>query len=275
MTVTKKTTCGFIGLGSQGAPMAMRMIEAGYPTVLWARRTASLENFAETGAIFAQTIADLAREAEHVGVCVVNDDDVREVCAKLIPVLAPGSRVAIHSTVHPDTVRQIANESVEFGVQVIDAPVSGGEPAAKAGELTVMVGGETGAVAQARPIFETFGTLIPYLGEVGAGQNAKLINNALLAANMAMADHALGAANALGIDKEAMAELLSASSGRSFGLEVRARLPELEAFRHGGALLVKDLCLLRAVLPMDPGVFGLWNGAERLVEAFSGETSAS
>jgi 3-hydroxyisobutyrate dehydrogenase len=273
MSITETIRCGFIGLGSQGAPIAERIIAAGFPMVLWARRPESLELYKDTGAEFASSIAELARQVEHVGVCVVNDDDVRQVCGELIPALLPGARIAIHSTVHPDTVRQIALEAAARGVVVIDAPVSGGEPAAKAGTLTVMVGGNAKDVALVRPVFETFGSLIPHLGEVGAGQNAKLINNALLAANMAMADHALTAAAELGIEKSALVELLSASSGRSFGLEVRGRLPEPEAFSHGGPLLLKDVRLLQAVLGDNPGAMGLADAAESFLAACTGGRS--
>lgn len=242
--------------------MAARMIAAGYPVVLWARRQESLEPFKGTGAEFAASIGELARQVEHVGVCVVNDDDVRQVCDELIPALPRGARIAIHSTVHPDTVRQIAHDAAKSEVSVVDAPVSGGEPAAKAGKLIVLAGGEAEAVDKAQPVFETFGSMIAHLGDVGAAQNTKLINNALMAANMAMADHALAAASALGIEKTALVELLSASSGRSFGLEVRGRLPGPQAFSHGGSLLLKDVHLLKAVLCGQAGVLGLANAAE-------------
>lgn len=267
MTANDTMRCGFIGLGSQGAPMAARMIAAGFPTVLWARRPETLAPFANSGAEFAATIAELAQQVEHVGVCVVNDSDVLQMCGELIPALPRGARIAIHSTVHPDTVRQIARDAQVAGVAVVDAPVSGGEPAARAGTLTVLAGGDAAAIAKARPVFEAFGSLIPHLGEVGAGQNSKLINNALMAANMAMADHALTAAAALGIDKAALLELLAASSGRSFSLEVRGRLPDPQAFGHGGALLLKDVKLLQAVLGSNPGAAGLASAAHAFLTA--------
>jgi 3-hydroxyisobutyrate dehydrogenase-like beta-hydroxyacid dehydrogenase len=228
--------------------MARRMIDAGLPTLLWARRPESLEPYRGTAARFASTIAELGRQAEHVGVCVVNDDDVRQVCGELIAVMAPGARIAIHSTIHPETARQVERDAALRGIRVIDAPVSGGSPAAEIGALTVMLGGDPEVIARARPVFETFGRLIVRLGEVGAGQHAKLINNALLAANMGVADAALAAGGALGLGREALVELLQASSGRSFGLEVRARMPTPGAFSHGAALLAKDVRLLGEVM---------------------------
>lgn len=242
------TRCGFIGLGSQGAPIARRMIDAGLPTTLWARRPESLDPYRETPARFAASIAELGEAAEHVGVCVVNDDDVREVCLDLIPAMRPGSRIAIHSTIHPETCRGIERLAAEREISVIDAPVSGGSPAAEAGTLTLMLGGDPEAIAAARPVFETFGRLIVRLGEVGAGQHAKLINNTLLAANIGLTDMALAAGAQLGVAPDALVELLMASSGRSFGLEVRARMPVPTSFAHGAALLKKDVRLLGEVL---------------------------
>ena len=95
---------------------------------------------------------------------------------------------------------------------LIDAPVSGGAPAAEAGALTVMVGGSAEAFESAKPILSTFGRLIVHLGDIGAGQNAKLINNSLMAANLSVAHYALVAGAELGIARDALAQLLLASS---------------------------------------------------------------
>lgn len=239
---------GFIGLGSQGGPIARRMIDAGLPVVLWARRSQTLEPYRETSAEFAASVAELGAQVGYVGVCVVNDADVLQVCSELIPALQPGAKVVIHSTVHPSTCRTLAQEASARGLTLIDAPVSGGAPAAEAGALTVMVGGSAETFEAAKPVLKTFGRLIVHLGEVGAGQHAKLINNALLAANISVAHHALIAGIELGIPREALVQLLVASSGRSFGLDVCARMPSPTSFEHGAALLEKDVRLLGEVL---------------------------
>ena len=205
--------------------MARRMIDAGFPVVLWARREATLEPYRDTPATYAGTVAELGAQAEHVGVCVVTDDDVKQVCAELFPAMTPGGRIAIHSTILPETCKALAKQAAEHGLVLLDAPVSGGEPAAKAGALTVMVGGDAAALDAARPVFETFARLIVHLGEVGAGQHAKLINNALLAANLGLAHAALTAGDKLGVDRKMLAELLMASSGRSMGVEIYSPMP--------------------------------------------------
>lgn len=244
-------TLGFIGLGSQGAPMARRMIDAGYPVVLWARRPETLDPFLDTPARMAESIAALGAQAEHVGVCVVDDAGVRQVCEELIPAMRPGSLVAIHSTVHPEVCIALAREAAQRGIALIDAPVSGGAPAAAGGTLTVMTGGDGPAVEAARPVFETFGGLIVHLGGVGAGQMAKLVNNTLMAAHLAVAHHALAAAETLGLERTALAELVKVSSGRSFGFEVYSRLPAPQAFAFGAKLLAKDVHLLGDTLAGD------------------------
>lgn len=237
-------TLGFIGLGSQGAPMARRQIDAGYPMVLWARRPDSLAPFANTSAKVADSLEALAAQVDHVGICVVDDAGVRQVCEVLIPALRPGSSIAIHSTVHPEVCRDIAGRAAQRDLSLVDAPVSGGGTGAAAGTLTVMMGGPASAIAALRPLLEPFAGLIVHLGDVGAGQMAKLVNNALMAAHVAIAHEGLEAAAALGIDRAALIELVKASSGRSFGFEVCSRLPEPAAFRHGAELLAKDVRLL-------------------------------
>lgn len=242
---------GFIGVGDQGGPMATRLIAAGHPTTLWARRAESLDPYRDTAAGFAASVADLGAASDLVGICVVDDAGVKAVCADLIPAMAPGGIIAIHSTVNPDTCIALAAEATARGLSLIDAPVSGGRPVAEQGKLTVMIGGDEAAVATASPIFEAFAALILHLGPVGAGQNAKLINNTLLAAHLAVADHGLNAAATLGLDRAAFVDLIKASSGRSFGFEVRARMPAPTSFAHGGALLQKDVRLLGEAMPGD------------------------
>jgi 3-hydroxyisobutyrate dehydrogenase len=246
------TTVGFIGLGSQGGPMARRIGESGFSLVLWARRAEALTPFKDLSAQAAASVAELGARAEHVGICVVDDAAVDEVCRELLPAMRPGSCIAIHSTVHPSTVIDWAQRAAARRIALIDAPVSGGGPATAARTLTVMVGGEEAAVERARPIFETFGGLIVRVGGVGAGQTAKLVNNAMMAAHLAVAHHALCAAAALGLDRTALREIVKASSGRSYGFEIYARLPSPGAFGHGAKLLAKDVRLLGEALGSDP-----------------------
>lgn len=263
-------TIGFIGVGSQGGPMAHRIRDAGLPLVVWARRAEVLEPYVAKGATTAASVAELGAQCDQVGVCVVNDADVFEICGQLIPAMRPGSRIAIHSTILPESCAKLAEQCAGRGIALIDAPVSGGSPGAEAGTLTVMCGGSQEVFDACRPVFETFGKLIVLLGDVGAGQRAKIINNALLAANMGLAQAALSAGDSMGIERPALAELIRASSGRSFGFEVYARLPSPAAFSIGAPLLVKDVGLLKAVLPEHDGAELLRSAAEPFLSAAIG-----
>jgi 3-hydroxyisobutyrate dehydrogenase-like beta-hydroxyacid dehydrogenase len=163
-----------------------------------------------------------------------------------------GSRIVIHATVDPRLCVLLAERAQARGIALIDAPVSGGGPAAAAGTLTVMAGGDKAAVEAARPIFASFASRIVHLGGVGSGQLAKLINNAMMAAHVAIADHALTAADRLGIDRGALVTLVQASSGRSFGFDVYSRQPSAAAFAHAAQLLAKDVGLLGECLAPHP-----------------------
>lgn len=263
-------TTGFIGLGSQGGPMAHRILDAGYPLVVWARRPEVLEPWLAKGATAAASVAELGAQCDQVGVCVVNDADVFEICDQLIPAMRVGSRIAIHSTILPESCARLAEQCAERGIALIDAPVSGGAPSAEAGTLTVMCGGPQEVFEACRPVFETFGKLIVLLGDVGAGQRAKIVNNALLAANMGLAHAAFATSEAMGLDRAALAELIRESSGRSFGFDVYARLPSPAAFSVGAPLLVKDVGLLKAVLPDHEGAEALRAAAEPFLSAATG-----
>lgn len=254
--------------------MARRIAKAGFPLVVWARRPAALESFTADGASAAKSVAAVGARCDHVGICVVNDSDVAEVCRELIPAMRPGSRIAIHSTVLPESCSTLAKLCAERGIQVIDAPVSGGAAGAEAGTLTVMCGGEQHAFDASRRVFETFGKIIVLLGPAGSGQRAKIVNNALLAANIGSADAALSAGEALGLDRATLAELIRGSSGYSFGLEVCARFPSPNGFAQGAQLLIKDIGLLKSVLPEHHGAEALRAAADQfLTKALTSQTA--
>jgi 3-hydroxyisobutyrate dehydrogenase-like beta-hydroxyacid dehydrogenase len=257
--------CGFIGLGSQGAPIARRMTDAGYSMILWARRAETLEPFRDTPATFAGNIEELGGAADHVGICVIDDAAVQEVCDKLVPAMRPGARLVIHSTTLPQTSRLVAKKALDHRLSFIEAPVSGGAPAAQAGALTIMAGGQAEDIEAARPIFETFAQLIIHLGDVGAGQTAKLINNSLMAANMGIAHCALNIGKKLGLDAQALGHLLNASSGRSYALEVYSRTPDPDAFTRANSLFGKVQLLAEVAGHDDPALQALRDAAAQLL----------
>jgi 3-hydroxyisobutyrate dehydrogenase len=239
---------GFIGLGSQGGPMARAIIEAGYPTTLWARRPETLKPFADTAAKVAESPAELAAACDLVCLCVVGDADIDEITGGEHGVLAGlkrGSVIAVHSTVHPDTCKKLAKKASAQGVSVIDAPVSGGGKAAADGRLLVMVGGDAEVVERCRPVFETYANPVVHLGDLGSGQTTKLLNNLLFTANLGTAAAALSLGKSLGIAPDRLTEVVSRSSGNSFALNVIGRDDGLGRMAElAGTLLRKDVRLV-------------------------------
>jgi 3-hydroxyisobutyrate dehydrogenase len=239
---------GFIGLGSQGGPMARRIIEAGYPTTLWARRPASLEPFVDTAAKAAGSPAELAADSDLVCLCVVGDADVEEVTngdEGLLAGLKPGSVIAVHSTVDPNTCRELAKKAGAQGVSVIDAPVSGGGQAAAKGRLLVMAGGDPDVLQRCRPVFETYADAIVHLGDLGSGQTTKLLNNLLFTANLGTAATTLSLGQALAVSPDGLTEVISRGSGNSFALNALGGIGGLDRLAdYAGSLLQKDVRLV-------------------------------
>ena len=260
---------GFIGLGSQGAGMAQRIIEQGVPTTLWARREQSVEPFAGTATIAADPI-ELGRTSDVVGICVTDGAAVRDVTLGPRGVLggmAEGSVLALHSTIGTDECAEIADAAEARGVHVIDAPVSGGGAVAAAGHLTVYVGGADDAVARARPVLETYGDPVLHMGALGTGLRTKLLNNALNAAHFALAHDALAIGAALGLDPTTLGEALRNGSGRSFSLEVFVGLRSFDAIADQvGPIMSKDIGLFDRETARAPDRAVLLESADRFLE---------
>src|SRR5262249_6243861 len=238
---------GYIGLGSQGAPMAHGIVAAGFETTLWARRAATLEPFEGSGATFAATPAELGAASDLVCLCVVADADVAQVVEDVLPGMAPGAVIAVQSTVHPETCVRLAEMAAARDVTLIDAPVSGGAPAGEAGELLVMVGGDGETFERCRPVFATYGNPVVHVGPVGSGQLAKLVNNVMFIAHLGIANDAYALGECLGIDRSALFTIVSRGSGNSYGLAIMSArtLPEMRAL--AGNLLRKDVDIVAAV----------------------------
>jgi len=233
---------GFVGLGSQGGPMARRIAEAGFPTTLWARRPESLVPFDDTPATTAGSLRDLGAASDVLCVCVVADADVDQVLrgdGGALAGMAPGGIVVVHSTVHPDTCRRLQADHADL--RFLDAPVSGGGHMAAARELLVMVGGPAEVLDRCRPVLETFAHPLLHLGALGAGQEAKLLNNALFTAQLGLAADVFHLAHTRGLDATAVATVLAHGSGRSYAAEVIARSGIEVMGQVAGPLLAKDV----------------------------------
>lgn len=241
---------GFIGLGSQGGPMARVIAEAGFPTTLWARRPESLTPYEDTAATFAASPRELGMRSDVVGVCVVADDDVDAVLRGpdgVLAGLATGGIVLVHSTTRPETCTRLQADFPH--INVLDAPVSGGGHRAAVRELLVMVGGDASAFDRCRPVLETFANPFVHLGPLGSGQRAKLLNNALFTAQLGLVADAFAIARRHGLETAGLTAVLAAGSSRSYAAEiVAASGGDLAAFAaFAGELLAKDVGILTAL----------------------------
>ncbi len=242
------TRVGFIGLGSQGAPIARRIVEEGFPLTLWARRPETVASFRDTAARVASTPAELGAASDIVGICVVTDADVEDVLLRADGVLAgmsPGGIVVIHSTIHPGTCRRLAEQAAQRDVAIVDAPVSGGGGAASQRKLLIMAGGDGEHFARCRPVFETFAQPLIHLGPLGTGQIAKLLNNFVFTAQIAVALDTFSFADRLGVDRAALAQVLAHGSGGSRAAAILSFTNfDISGIRQAVSLLRKDVGLL-------------------------------
>lgn len=246
---------GFIGLGSQGGPMAHALIDAGWDTNLWARRLECLDPYLGI-ASFAKSPKQLAERSDVICICVRDDADVQDVMLRDDGILAgirPESIVAIHSTISPSTCIQLGARCADMGAALLDAPVSGGGAAATDRELLVMVGGEVATFQRARPIFSAFGDPILFLGPLGMGQFAKLVNNLLFTASISLAHQAVQLGLSLGLDAEALINTLQHGSSRSFALDTYAGFRSgfegpSPSVRFVAGLLHKDIDLFERLI---------------------------
>ncbi|MCL2524498.1 MAG: NAD(P)-dependent oxidoreductase [Betaproteobacteria bacterium] len=214
---------GFIGLGAMGRPMALHLQAAGHTLHVWARNPASA---ADLPATVHATPTALGAACEVVFTMVTSSADVEEVAlgaAGLMHGMAAGSLVVDCSTIAPAAARHIASRLGERGIDMLDAPVSGGPQGAAAATLAIMVGGTAAALARARPLLEKLGQRIVHVGPQGAGQVAKACNQIIMVAAIEAVAEALRLAGAAGVDVGKVWQALSGGAAASRVLEVMGR----------------------------------------------------
>ena len=234
---------GFIGLGDQGAPMAQAIAEAGWPLHVWARHPRSLGVLADAPHTIHDSVPDLGHACDIVGLCLTDDSDVREILEDLgLLASLPASGIVVnHGTGDPEAAARLAQHVREQGHELLDAPVSGGRPAAERHTLTTFVGGDAGTAQRCRPVFEAFSSTIAYMGPSGTGQLAKLLNNASLLANLRNAEDIIAIGTYLGINPRNLLDALRTGSGSSFALQFLAGEISPEMARHLPELWHKDI----------------------------------
>ena len=209
----------FLGLGDIGALMAAHLARDPFDLVVWNRTASKAEGFVrEHRARAAATPADAVSDAEVVITCLPSSVEVEALLhgeSGMLESLRKGAVLIDCTSGDPPTSRSIAAELGGRGIHFIDAPVSGGTTAAKAGTLTVMWGGEQSVFERVRPVMEAFGKKIVHAGPVGSGDALKAVNNALLAVHILSAAEGLAVLVKAGVDPKVALEVINASSGRS------------------------------------------------------------
>lgn len=251
-------TIGFIGLGKMGLPMAVNLIKAGHVVHGFDTAPAAVDALAATGGRKAGSVREAVADASVVVTMLPAGAHVRDVLTREDGVLAhaaPDALLIDSSTIDVRTSREMAEAAQARGLSMLDAPVSGGTTGATAGTLTFMVGGEAEAFARAKPFIESMGKNIVHAGPSGAGQAAKVCNNLILGIAMAGVGEAFALADKLGLEKQALFDIASTSSGQCWALTsycpVPGPVPASPANRDYAAGFAVDLMLKDLTLATD------------------------
>lgn len=210
----------YLGMGIMGAPMAANLARGGAAVAVW-NRTPDRPGVAlarEAGCAVAASVAEAVREAKVVFACVTNAADAEAVLLEAASHAPAGALFVDCSTIGPAAARAIGAKLAERGVRFLDAPVSGGDVGARAGTLTIMVGGAEADYGEARPLLEKMGRAVRLCGPLGAGQAVKLCNQVLVAGHMVALTEAFRVAESLGLDPALVVEVCGGGGAASWAL---------------------------------------------------------
>ncbi|HUZ75595.1 MAG TPA: NAD(P)-dependent oxidoreductase [Stellaceae bacterium] len=209
---------GFIGLGTQGKYLAVNLAQAGHDLMVYDLRREPLDELAASGAKIAPSAATVGSHGEVVEICVLDDAQVEDVVAGPDGVLsgaAPGTIIAVHSTVDPATIARLAAIAAAREVELIDAPVSGSESGAKNKTMSYMVGASARAFATCRPLFETSGPNITHTGGLGTGIRAKLAHQLIICVNILAASEGMRLGVESGLSPEILQKVVHDGAAQS------------------------------------------------------------
>ena len=266
---------GFIGLGNMGAPMAANLVKAGHDVTGFDVAGVTVDGVAQ-----ASSAADAATGRDAVITMLPNGAILRAVYAEIVPAGQAGAVFIDCSTVDVDSARAAAAEAEAAGLLPVDAPVSGGIGGAAAGTLTFMAGGADAAFAKAAPLFDIMGQKAVHCGAPGNGQAAKICNNMILGVTMVATSEAFALADKLGLDRQAMFDVVSTSSGYSWSMNaycpapgVGPQSPADNEYKPGFAaeLMLKDLRLSQQAADSADAATPMGARATAYYEAFVGD----
>lgn len=236
--------CAFLGLGVMGFPMAGHLSRSGHDVSVWNRTARKGANWSSK---FKGSVAKDAASAvfgkEFVLLCLGDDPDVEAVFDEIEPNLAAGMIVVDHTTASAGLARRLNERCQKRGASFIDAPISGGQAGAENGKLTIMCGGKDAAMAKAEPVLKAYGHRITHIGESGAGQLAKSVNQICIAGIVQGLSEGLHFAEANGLDVAKVIEAISGGAAQSWQMENRWKTMSEREFEHGFAVdwMRKDL----------------------------------
>ncbi len=245
--------------------MVARLVESGHDVRVLGRSAEKRGDIGETGASAVADLTAVAARADVVLLCVFTDEQLRDVCLDgvLLSSMPPGSALVVHTTASPTTIEAIAARA--GGVDVVDAPVSGGPHDITAGHLTLFVGGTDQAVTRVRPVLGCYGDPVLHVGPRGAGQKVKLVNNALFAGHVGLLAESARLGERLGVPESVLLGALGHGSATSRALSlVAARGSAASFIEMTGEFLTKDVAVARGIaaeLGSDLGVLDAVIGA--------------
>lgn len=250
---------GFIGAGRMGAPMVRRLTAAGHDVRVVGRTDEKRGVVVTLGAMPVAAAVDAVRDADVLIVCVFTDDQVRTIGTDdLLDAMTPGAVLVLHTTGSPRTAEDLAARAADRGVEVVDAPVSGGPHDIAAGSVTVFAGGGADAVERVRPALAAYAEPVLHVGPIGAGQRVKLVNNAVFAAQIGVVAEGVRLAGELGVEESTLLTALTHGSAASRALSGIAATGSAEKFKaRVGEFIGKDVAVVRrtaAELGADLGV---------------------
>jgi 2-hydroxy-3-oxopropionate reductase len=217
----KKSRVGFIGLGIMGKPMARNLLAAGYSLTVWNRSAPGIAALVSEGATPAASARDVAKQSDVVITMVGYAEDVEQVSVGPAGIIEGAHKGLVHidmSTIAPDVTRKTAGQLRAAGVEMLDAPVSGGEQGAIDGTLSIMVGGEEPAFARCLPLFEAMGKKVVHCGPSGSGQIVKLCNQVIVGLNNLAVCEALVFCVKAGVDPNRMLDAVGAGAASSWAV---------------------------------------------------------
>jgi len=223
--IMKNKQIGFIGTGIMGKPMVLNLLKSGFSVNVYNRTASKLKEVIEKGGIHCKTPKDAAKSSDVIITMVSDPHALKDVLFSGNGVLSginKGSILIDSSTVDPSTTIEVSKALAEKGCKMLDAPVTGSKPAASAGTLIFLIGGEKKVFEKCKSLFEAMGKKFFYVGRQGMGSKAKLVNNLLIIVTFQGLVEGLALAKKSGIDEKLMIEILSNSAARSSVMEFKA-----------------------------------------------------